>query len=401
MQPLARSTALEQATNARRAKAGLDWLTAGHRKRSDRTPPKARFGIQILDRYVLGELAGPFAFAIAAFTLFMLINTLFLAADYVINKGIPFGMIMRYLVLQLPTVFYLILPFGVLFCVLLGIGRLAGDNEITALRTSGVSLQRLALPCYVFGILMTMVAFAINEDIAPRSQHKAAMLFREIVYHSTQAVIQPYQYYRTQDGTHVIYVMSVESGTGDMHNVQIWTIGNGYWPETITARLARQSHGKIIMVDGFDTTFKPDGSLQQTKHFGSLEFPLGTDLSQLFAPQSAFETNSKELRTEIKLLKNSGQDVSQLEMQLQQKYAMPVACMVSLLIALPLAIRFGRRGRGVAAMLAVLVLFAYYLIMVATNALGKNGAIWPPLAAWLPNIAIGGTGLFMLFFEER
>jgi lipopolysaccharide export LptBFGC system permease protein LptF len=52
-------------------------------------------------------------------------------------------------------------------------------------------------------------------------------------------------------------------------------------------------------------------------------------------------------------------------------------------------------------MLAVVVLFAYYLIMAATNALGKNGAIWPPLAAWVPNLLIGGTGLLLLILEER
>jgi lipopolysaccharide export LptBFGC system permease protein LptF len=88
-------------------------------------------------------------------------------------------------------------------------------------------------------------------------------------------------------------------------------------------------------------------------------------------------------------------------MTLQQKYAMPVACLISILIALPLGVRFGRRGRGVAAMLALLVLLGYWMIMAATNALGKNGAIPPPLAAWIPNLVMCSAGLFMLWKEER
>ena len=111
--------------------------------------------------------------------------------------------------------------------------------------------------------------------------------------------------------------------------------------------------------------------------------------------------NSRELAREIKALKGSGEDTRQFEMTLQQKYAMPVACLISIFIALPLGVRFGRRGRGVAAMLALLVLLGYWMIMAATNALGKNGAIPPPLAAWIPNLVMCSAGLFMLWKEER
>lgn len=379
----------------------LDWLSVGQE-----TPPPAGarkgsyFGLSILDRYLVRELIAPFGFAIAAFTLFMLINSLFLAAEYVINKGVPALLIARYLVLQLPALMYLILPFSVLFGILLGIGRLSGDNEIAAMRTSGISLRRIAVPCYIIGVIMTLVAFGINEEIAPRSQHKSVELFRQIAYHSTQAIIQPYQFFRTTDGQHVIYIQSVDSGTGIMHNVQVFNIGAGYWPETLTARTGRQLNGKLALYDGVLTTTGFQGTVTQVKHFDRLEFPLG-DTSLLYSPQSAFETNSRELRLQIQNLKVGGQDVTQLEMSLQQKYAMPAACLIGVLIALPMGIRFGRRGRGVAAIFAIIILLGYYLIMAATNALGKSGAMPPFLAAWAPNIVMGTAGLFMLLLEER
>ena len=87
---------------------GLDWLTAGH----EGPPARRRFlgssMFSILDRYMVSELLPPLGFAIAAFTLFMLINSLVLAADFVINKGVPAGLIAKYLVLQLPSLMYLI-----------------------------------------------------------------------------------------------------------------------------------------------------------------------------------------------------------------------------------------------------------------------------------------------------
>ena len=379
----------------------LDWLSAGQellRSRGIRRAGSSMFSI--LDRYMISELLPPLGFAIAAFTLFMLINSLVLAADFVINKGVPALLIARYLVLQLPSLMYLILPFGCLFSILLGIGRLAGENELAAMRTSGVSLQRIALPCYILGVVMTLIAFFINEEIAPRSQAKGVQLFRQIAYHSTQAIIQPYQFFRTSDGQHVIYIQSVDSGTGVMHNVQVFNIGAGYWPETLTARLGQQLGGKLVLQDGVVTTTGYQGTVTQVKHFDKLEFPLG-DTSLLYSPQSAFETNSRELRLQIQNLKQGGQDVTQLEMNLQQKYAMPAACLVSVLIALPFGIRFGKRGRGVAAILSIVLMLCYYLIMATTVAFGKSGVLNPFLAAWAPNIVIGAAGLTLLLLEER
>ena len=185
-----------------------------------------------------------------------------------------------------------------------------------------------------------------------------------------------------------------------MHNVQVFNIGAGYWPETLTARTGRQLNGKLALYDGVLTTTGFQGTVTQVKHFDRLEFPLG-DTNLLYSPQSAFETNSRELRLQIANLKTGGQDVTQLEMSLQQKYAMPAACLISVLIALPMGIRFGRRGRGVAAIFAVIILVCYYLIMAATNALGKSGAMPPVLAAWAPNIVMGSAGLILLFLEER
>ncbi len=132
--------------------------------------------------------------------------------------------------------------------------------------------------------------------------------------------------------------------------------------------------------------------MTKQQHFATLDFPLA-DASLLFEGRSGpFEMSSSELAREIKALKGSGEDTRQFEMTLQQKFAMPVACLVSIMIALPLGVRYGKRGRGVAAMLSLIVLLMYWLIMAATNALGKNGAIPAPVAAWLPNLFMGDVG---------
>ncbi|MDQ6766363.1 MAG: LptF/LptG family permease [Candidatus Eremiobacteraeota bacterium] len=379
----------------------LDWVGSRiTRAFNAPTKEKGRQRVSILDRYLISEMAPPFAFAVAAFTVFLLINSFFLAAHYVINTHVPFGLVARYIVLQIPSYVFLILPFATLFSVLQGLGRLAGDNEITAMRTSGVALNRIARPTIILGVVVTLLAFFVNDYIAPQSQHKSQTVFREIAYNSTQPIIQADQFVRTEDGSHSIFVGSMDP-QGVMHNIQIYSLGSGYFPETLTAASGRQISGKLVLYNGVHTTFSQSGFVTKQQHFDSLEFPL-TDATLLFeGPRGPFEMDSRELAREIKVQRSGGADVRQLEMTLQMKYAMPVACLVSILIGFPLAIRFGKSGRGVGAMLALLVLVGYWLVMAATNALGQNGALPTFVAAWVPNIAMAGTGIAMLMKGEH
>jgi lipopolysaccharide export system permease protein len=68
---------------------------------------------------------------------------------------------------------------------------------------------------------------------------------------------------------------------------------------------------------------------------------------------------------------------------------------------LPLALRFGKRGRTLGIALAIIAFFVYYLMTSASSAFGRNGAINPYVAAWLPNVVIGIAGALLLWLEER
>src|SRR5947209_11374406 len=129
-------------------------------------PPRLRL-LPILDSYVLKEVAGPFAFALAAFFLFWFANIFGLAADYIVNKGAPIFLVLRFLVFRMPQATPMAFPFACLFGTLLGMGRLAADNEISALRTSGVSFFRIIRLPLIAGVLIAYGAFQVNEKIAP------------------------------------------------------------------------------------------------------------------------------------------------------------------------------------------------------------------------------------------
>lgn len=384
----------------------LDWLSGGHWQSVPETPRRARlsFGLQILDRYIVKEMMGPFAFGFVAITLFMTVNMLYLAADFIFGKGIPVDLTLRWLVLQLPALMYLILPFSTLCGVMLGFGRLAGDYELTALRTSGVPLHRIALPGYVVGLIMFAIAFFVNENLAPPAERQADVVFRQIAYHSSQPIIAPNQIIKTTNGSeqYTLIVGSVDSGSGIMHDVQIFVSqAPSYYPIRWTADTARQINGKLVLYNGVESHTDKDGMVNAQQRFKEMDIPIG-DTSALYGGSlTAFEMNSKQLKQQVAAEKISGEDARQDEMVLQEKFAMPAASFIAVIMALPLAARFGRHGRAVGALMTIAAMVVYYLFMAATNAMGKNGIMSTWLAAWTPNILFGTIGLVLLFKEER
>jgi len=383
----------------------LDWLSAGQWQHEPQLERRRRFtfGLPILDRYIVKEMIGPFGFGFVAITLFMTVNMLYLAADFIFGKHIPVDLTLRWLVLQLPALMYLILPFSTLCGVMLGFGRLSGDHELTALRTSGVPLHRIALPGYAVGAIMFAVAFLINENLAPPAERQADVVFRQIAYHSSQPIITPNQIIKTTNGSqqYTLFVGSVDSSSGIMRNVQIFVMQAGYYPVRWSAQTARQAGNTIVLYDGVESHTDKDGMVNAQQRFKEMDIPIG-DVSALYGGElTAFDMNSKELKQQIAAEKVSGEDSREDEMVLEEKFAMPAASLIAVIMALPLAARFGRHGRAVGALITLAALAIYYLCMAATNAMGKNGIMSTWLAAWIPNILFGGIGLALLIREER
>ena len=99
--------------------------------------------IPLLDSYILHEFFWPFVISFLAFFLFWGFNIFFLSAKFILAENAPFFLVFRYVLFRVPQSIPMAFPFAALFATLLGIGRLMADNEINAIRTSGVSLWRL------------------------------------------------------------------------------------------------------------------------------------------------------------------------------------------------------------------------------------------------------------------
>lgn len=365
--------------------------------------------LHILDRYLLSEMAAPFACAFAAFLLFWTLNIFFAAADYIINQHAPFFLVLRFVLFRVPPAVPMAFPFACLFAGLLAMGRIMGDNEVTAMRTSGITIWRIALAPLIFGFAMFLVAYATDEWIAPASADRSSRTFYDIIYHTNALPVEPQFFQKDPDTGNVFFITQILSDHKTMVGVEVFKPARfGEWSETLQARSATVANSALVLHDVVETRYNADGYVNSQQHVNEVEIglPLAEAAAQFMTTMNSdsSSTSTKTLQTQVAAMQAQGIAGSPLgtaEVNLANKLAWPFASFIGVVLAVPLALRFGKRGRTLGIALAILAFFVYYLMSSAGAALGRNNSINPYLAAWLPNILMGSAGLVLLWLEER
>ena len=290
--------------------------------------------LPILDAYLLREVAAPFGFALAAFFLFWFANIFVLAADYLVNKGAPVFLVLRFLLFRVPQATPMAFPFACLFGTLLGFGRLMADNEITALRTSGIPFVRIIRLPLLAGAAIAIAAFMVNENVAPVATDLSTRSFYQILYKSQTLPIEP-NIFRADPATgDMFYIQSVSSDGRSMSNVMIYQPDRSSpFVQILTAKAARIDGGEIVLDHAVRTQIKADGQIGAVDVEARevrLSLPMG-DNGQNFLSSAFNDTytmNTKRLSQDIAFRKQTGQggtDLAARELTLGSKYAYPFA----------------------------------------------------------------------------
>ncbi len=288
-------------------------------------------------------------------------------------------------------------------------GRLAGDNELNALRTSGISLWRICRTPVLLGIGIFFVSYFINEKVTPASVDLSTRTFYQIVYHTSSLPIEPQIFRKDPDTQTVFYVTQVAPDAKTMQGVMIFRPNRtNYFQEVWTAQQAHVEGATLVLENGVRSEFDAKGVANRQFTFKTLSvgLPLAETAAQFISSVNTdpYATNSKGLAAQVKSLQAQGiggPALGAMRINLANKLAYPAAALIGVLIALPLAIRFGKKGRTLGITLSIITFFIYYIMTAIASAFGRNGAINPNLAAWLPNALTGSIGLFLLWREER
>jgi lipopolysaccharide export LptBFGC system permease protein LptF len=144
--------------------------------------------VTILQRYTLRELLTPLGMGILVFTFVFLIGQIFKLAELVLNSGVPGLMVGELILLLLPGILSLTIPMAVLVAILMGIGRLAADREILAIRASGVNLFHISVPVIGLAVVLSGLMMWANQKAIPYLNQKSVDMKMQLEFHLFSAL---------------------------------------------------------------------------------------------------------------------------------------------------------------------------------------------------------------------
>ena len=169
----------------------------------------------IIKRYLFLEVFNSFIVAFLFFFFIFVVNVLLLKAEEIFSKNVPFEDVFLIIVYSVPKYMIFTIPFGTLVGSLMAMGRLNADNEILALRASGISIFKIFLPILVLGGLLSIVSFAFNDYFVPLGNIHFKTLIKKITLSNPGIELEPYSI-KKYENTSII--------TGDVRNNKISNI---------------------------------------------------------------------------------------------------------------------------------------------------------------------------------
>jgi LPS export ABC transporter permease LptG/LPS export ABC transporter permease LptF len=359
--------------------------------------------VRILTRYILGEILSHTLIGCALFTFILFMRDLPHILEMVVRNSSTFTNVMEILLFTLPNTFKVTIPMAVLVGILLGLSRLAADSEIIAMRASGLGIGYFVRVASIVAIGGTLLGLANSIYVAPRANQ--AILDMQQALETSQASyeIQPRVFYEDFKNT-VLYVQDVRGGVGASNWRQVFMadVADPTTPLITTAasatvvndstlellmRLRNGSRHETVAgqplqynISTFDTADRPLELSQQSElHLGRLD-------TAIFAlPMGAL------------LERTHGPDAKRFLIELYNRFAYPVACLVLMLVGVPLGVASRRGGKSSAVVATIALVIVYYSLSLIGTALGRQNWIPAFLAVWMANLLFSAGGIFLLW----
>lgn len=359
--------------------------------------------IRTIDRYVLKEFAIPFIVGTAAVVLMFLANMLIAYGSDLFTKRVPFSAVMQLLLFKIPSTLNLTLPVGVTIASAFAMSRLVRESELSAIRAAGVPIRRVVFPMTVLGLFVSMLSFYLGEEVTPRFEKRSIEVLRKIGASSPAINVQANVLISLNNGEYYLSVGSArKESDGGVAVEDIIVFHKPKKGEDLIAQAStgRYFDGILSLNDAYIRHF-------QNKRLVEYEIKSRYDINQRVSIEDFFsqpmpeEMTLRQLGNEIQKLKSRGIPTKLYEVDYQNRFAVPAACLVFSLFSPVFAIYFSRGGAFMGVLVSIFVVFAYYNVwVISSQILSKDWILSPILGAWLPNVLFICLGMVFLWRSE-
>ncbi|HUX60142.1 MAG TPA: LptF/LptG family permease [Ignavibacteriaceae bacterium] len=423
----------------------------------------------ILSRYILKNHVVPFVFSNITLIFIFLLQFMMKFADRLIGKGLGVWVIIKLITFNLAWMVVLVVPMATLVSTLMAFGTMSQNNEITILKSSGISLKKMMAGPFIASIVVAYLLFLFNNDVLPDANHQAKILMEDISRQKPTLSLQPGVF--SQDvANYAILAREIDKGTNELRNVVIYDYTNPTRVDVVTAQRGRiyfsKNQSKLIMdlwdgeihesdvvqtnyyreiqfqkhriiMNGDQFSFQqsapgePRGdrelstgamltiidSLNQVRYNALKNLTVQTnkymlmDNASVLSPpnfpksttQNLLYLNAlQQIRTAQNIIianyrvwQSIQDEINSYTVEVHKKYALPVACIVFILIGAPLGVMVKKGGFGIAASISLFFFVVYWAFLIGGEKLADRNIITPFWGMWSANILLIIVGLLL------
>ncbi len=387
-------------------------------------PRKIARPMKMIDRYVSRQVFVTALFAVAVLSVVLVLgNALKQLLELLVSQAAPLDLILTFVAYVLPFSLTFTIPWGFLTAVLLVFGKMSAENELIALRSSGISVPRVCSSVFVLAAVCVGVCLWINVEVAPTAQVKMRDALYNIATSNPLAMFGSDRIITEFPGRK-IYVERNEGA--QLFNLLVYEINDrDELVRVVSAKrgqLEIDAKNKQLLLHIYDARFEqrdeadPDNLAKMQKGITMQQSTWPISLSELYernqkkARLSHMTVNEllTRLNTEA-IAENSDEKNSEERRKAQtaavtevsKRFSLSLASLAFALIGVPLAITAHRKETSIGFMFSLVVAFTYFLFIIIADTLRNNPAAHPELLVWLPNVLFMAIGAWLFVRLSR
>ncbi|MBN1781791.1 LptF/LptG family permease [bacterium] len=433
--------------------------------------------MRIITRYIIKEHIGPFFFGLSAIAFIFILNVVFRELGRLLGKGLPVHVILEFFFLNIAWILALAIPMAVLIACLSTFGRFSSENEITALKASGMNMLSLMTPVLLIACLLALGMERFNNLVLPNFNYRAKILMHDIRKTRPTMTLESHVFFE-EIPDYSILVHDVDDRSNHLEGIIINDSSDPKKNRTITADSGTLSFSEaddrmiLVLYDGEihetdrarlenyqryiftkqtfsfaleDRTLKRStegvrGDRDKTSQMmkdeievhrsrirdrqGRIRNLMDREFRRLYPaswqpspdstaghssfsmiagsrqPDSRTQRLLQQVRSELNIIDGYKRSIRALEVEVDKKVSIPVACIVFVLIGAPLGM-MARHGGMTAWILSLIFFLIYWSCLIGGEQLADRGYIAPWIAMWIANILVGGFGVFLVLHSIR
>jgi LPS export ABC transporter permease LptG/LPS export ABC transporter permease LptF len=359
--------------------------------------------VRIFTRYIWNEVLSHALLGGALFTFILFMKYLGPLLEMAARNTASLGTVAKIFVFMLPNILSLTIPMAVLVGVLLGLSRLAADSEITAMRAVGIGVWFFVRVVSAIAITSWGISLAVSLYVAPRATAALLRLENSLKNQQASFEVEPRVFYEDFKN-YVLYVQDIRAGAGASRWQRIFLadLSDPVAPKVTTAEDAVVANGPnhtllMRLRNGTEHQLVSDNgaSQYQISTFLESELPL-TIGGQEDAHIGRNDTPILAMSNRVLYEHTKGPNGRTYLIELHKRFAYPAACLVLMLIGIPLGISSRRGGKSAGFVVTIALVFLYYFLTLIGVSLAREGKVPVFAGVWAANMLFAFFGLLLL-----